>query len=222
MNPFLTVITRCCRRPDMLRDNIQSVQRQSCKDWEQLFLVDPDGRHEDPILWANQQFSRHEGYVSGEYVCALDDDGVLIDENAFAVVKETVSDEPDVVMVRISTLGTDGKYHVWPKDEVWDLNWEEGERPDRWAGNGYNVYTRSAVWRDHLSFYQNTRGGDWHYITSLLDGDLYIKRADVLSGKSMMRGAGVIFEKCGPYWFDEVAEEFGLKMLAENVWRLTP
>lgn len=220
---FLTVFTRCCRRPKMLRKNICSVLAQSCLDWEQLFVVDQTGRHgEDPILWANCQFERYQGYVSGDYIYPLDDDGVMVGGGVFSTIKAAVNDEPDVVLVKIKTPYHDGALRVWPEKHVWRLDWEAGERPERWAGNGYNVYTKTNVWKDHLSHYQRPKGGDWHYITSLIEDDLYIKQADVISAKSLMRGRGIVFEKCGRDWFDDIARDYKLENVAESVWRLRP
>lgn len=220
---FLTVITRCCRRPKMLRDNVASVLAQTSRDWEQLFLVDRTGQHGcDPILWANRQFERFERFVNGEYVYPLDDDGVMVDNDVFERVQQAAQDGPDAILVKIVTPYYDGKLRQWPEAQVWDLDWEQGERPEKWAGNGYNIYTRSDIWREHLSHYQQHAGGDWHYITSLIEDDLYIKCVDAVSARSTMRGQGVIFEKCGSDWFDLFRREHLLDRLHHNVWRLVP
>jgi len=66
---FLTIITRCCRRPQQLIRNIDSLRRQTSDEWEQLFLVDHTGRHKgDPIVWANAQFERYQHLPEGDYV----------------------------------------------------------------------------------------------------------------------------------------------------------
>ena len=218
---FLSIITRCCRRPDLLKQNIQSVENQTSDKWEQLFLVDPTGNHkEDPILWANKQFLKAAPFIKGDYVYPLDDDGVMVDQQVFEKVLDACHDAPDVVLVKIVTPYYDGELRQWPQPELWDLDWENGARPDKWAGNGYNVYTKADIWRKHLSHYHHHAGGDWHYITSLIKADLYIKRVDIISARSTMRGHGVIFEKCGTDWFEPFEKEYGLKKVRRNIWRL--
>ena len=44
MRPFLSVVTRCYKRPDMLNENKASLRGQTDQDYEQLFIVDDVGR----------------------------------------------------------------------------------------------------------------------------------------------------------------------------------
>ena len=90
--PFLSIVTRCCRRPVQLTRCIESVVNQTCHDIEQVFLVDKIGRHrENPILWANKQLERYADRVDGEYVYVLDDDGQLADNNVIYEIRLAVN-----------------------------------------------------------------------------------------------------------------------------------
>ncbi|MHA2069645.1 MAG: glycosyltransferase family 2 protein, partial [Candidatus Thorarchaeota archaeon] len=73
---FLTIVTRCCQRPKMLSENIQSVIDQTCHDVEQVFIVD---HTRQGIHVADRALALNKDRVEGEYVYILDDDCQLID-----------------------------------------------------------------------------------------------------------------------------------------------
>jgi hypothetical protein len=220
---FLTFVTRCCRRPEALRQNIESVRAQDSDDWEQLFLVDPSGRHKgDPILFANKQFARYAKYVQGDYVYPLDDDVFLI-ENAFvSTLQRRALDHPDAILVKARVFNLDQRWRVHPEPPIWNLSWEAGQRPKHWVGTGPCIISRQAVWRRNIEHYQHTPGGDWHYITSLLRQNLRIGRLNMVASEAPERGCGVIFEKCDNDWFKPIKEDYELERVAKYVWRLTP
>lgn len=224
--PFLTIFTRCCKRPIDLRKNIETVLQQSSKDWEQLFIVDPTGRHDnDPILWANTQFERYQHLVNGQYVYALDDDGFMVDPRAIQMMHLRAAERvwPEALLVKMRSYNLDQVWRVHPQDFIWDLAWEDKERPSYWVGTGFNIVTRADAWRTHLEQYQHSPGGDWTYITSLIaDPEIRFARVDVIASESPGRGCGVIMEKCKPDWFTEIASQLELEQLEENAWRLRP
>ena len=147
-HPFLTIFTRCCRRPESLERNIESVLRQTSDNWEQLFVVDPTGQHdEDPVLWANKQFERYQQFVTGHYIYPLDDDGLLVDPRFIEMAYERTAATwfPDVLLVKMRAKGLDNIWRTHPSDSLWELDWENGERPKYWVGTGYNVVPRSEI-----------------------------------------------------------------------------
>ena len=220
---FLTFVTRCCRRPESLRRNIESVMAQDGDDWEQILLVDPDGKHRgDPILFANRQFVRYADHVCSGYVYPLDDDAYLVDDTFVSTLKRRALGEPDVILVKMRIFNLDKLWRVHPEPHIWNLNWEAGQRPNRWIGTGPCVVTKRQVWRKNIHHYQHAPGGDWHYITSLLKQDLKIWRLDMVATEAPGRGCGVIFEKCDDDWFKPIRTEYDLERVAKNVWRLTP
>lgn len=212
--PFLTIVTRCCRRPGMITRNIESVTGQSCQDYEQLFLVDHTGAHkEDPIIWANGQFSRYESLVDGQYVYMLDDDGFLDNDGFIHAVRSHVvkSRRPEVVLVRSVCKDRKGSNILtWPSDKMFSLDWDRGQRPVKWKGNGYCVVTRVDVWKKRLSYYtQRAPGGDWYFIQrGLIDNGHRFSKLNVVGGRSIQRGYGVMFEKCKSNWWETVLNKF--------------
>lgn len=223
MPPFLTIVTRTCRRPVMLSACIESVLAQTCHDLEQIFIVDQIGKHpEGNILWANRQFAANKHRIDGQYVFMLDDDGVLIQPDFVATVKALATDEgyPDVVLVKSLSLNHKGKKVQFPLSHVWDIAWELGERPAKWAGHGYNEVVKANVWKACIEAYDVARGGDWHFMTRLIATGATFARCDVLSAQSTMRGRGNVFEDCGRDWWQAIVAEYRIVNLGDNDWRL--
>lgn len=225
--PLLTIITRTCRRPQGLYRTIRSVLAQTCKDWQQIFIVDKIGRHEEGnILWANKQFEANAHRVDGEYVFPLDDDGILIDTEFVCELGRVANEwnRPEAVLVKTITLGAEWRTVTLPRPEIWDLDWEAGKRPKAWAGNGYCIVTRADIWRANVEAYHlhgMKSGGDWHYCTSLIESGCQFVRLDLVAARSLSRGRGRKFEStCTPDWFDRIVVTFGIQSVGKDDWRL--
>jgi len=219
--PFLSIVTRVCRRPKLLAQNIQSVISQTCQDIEQVFLVDKLGNHRGGnILWANQQLGRYRGRAIGHYVFILDDDGMLVDTTFVAQLKAHAEKMgyPDVILLRSrSTAQT-----VLPPDDIWNVNWEMWARPGAWRGHAYNWVASNNWWQMAIKSYAVPHGGDWHYGMALIESGAEIVRLHgVYSARSMQRGKGRIFEEnCQPDWFEQVMHQVGGTKLRHEDWRL--
>lgn len=222
--PLLSIVTRTCRRPTGLARTIESVLAQTSGAFEQVFLVDESGNHpQGNIAWANGQFYRNRMAVRGRYVMALDDDGILVDARFVERLAEHVSAKPTVaVLLRCASLDADGKVVYLPPAHIWGLDWEHGQRPGRWAGNGYNWAVKLDVWRKCvLAYMGHNRGGDWHFATGLIQSGATVSRLEgCVGGKSLGRGKGEVFETCEPGWFLSVARKYGMEQVKPNVWRM--
>ena len=223
---LLTFVTRACRRPEKLRRNIASVKKQTSDDWEQLLLVDRAGEHgsEDPIVWANGQFQRYDDCIKGRYIYMLDDDCFLISTLFVEHVERWARefDDPDVILVKMRTYNLDQTWRTHPEPPVWEVNWEAGEKPGRWVGNGLCVVTRADTWREFIEYYRYAPGGDWHFITTMMNRPhIRFVRLNEVVAESPGRGCGVLFEKCNEDWFDEIASEFEPEHLRDDAWRLS-
>lgn len=217
---FLTVVTRTCRRPQQLERNIESLLLQDDPDWEQLLLVDRTGRHDiDPILWANEQFGHHADLVRGQYVYMLDDDCYLVDRRFVSKLKRKAVTDPDLILVKTNTRQIDGKRHIYPARRIWNLKWECGRRPKKWSGSGSCVVVKRHLWQQHIPQYHHTPGGDWYFVTSLLDSGVSVVRLNVVVMFSASgRGCGVLFEKCDHDWFDTLKYHKRLTHLRHDAW----
>lgn len=224
--PLITFVTRACRRPEKLARNIESIKAQTSQNWEQLLLVDRLGRHNiDPILWANTQFQRYANRIRGDYIYTLDDDGYLLDSHLVDRLGKHVhaKNHPTAVLVRMRMFNLDNTWRTWPDDKTWALDWERGRRPEKWVGTGTSIITRADVWREHISNYQHSPGGDWHFITSIIErDDLRITKLNIFGASSPGRGCGIIFEKCGFDWFNPFPERYDLHHLGDDAWEMRP
>jgi len=229
MRSLLTIITRTCKRPQGLARAVKSVLAQTCKDWEQIFIVDKIGRHEGGnIPWANRQFSVNAHRVDGDYVFPLDDDGMFIDDEFVGALKKTITawNGPEVVLIQtLSPSKANGSCaRILPEPPIWSIDWESGKRPSAWSGNGYCLVTRADIWKARIeAYYQHNEvtGGDWHFCTSLIEGGCQFVKLDVCATRSMSRGRGRKFETiCPPDWFERTAAALGIKEVAPGDWRL--
>ena len=150
---FLTVVTRCYRRPSALRANVASLDEQTCDDWEQLLIHDEVGRG---IPWANRQMARYIDQIDGDYVLMLDDDDRLTRPDAVEVLKRVTHSTPDIIIFR----GLHGHHGILPTDEVW------GNKPKGTQISGQDFITRADVWKAHVGA-MDGRMGDYAFLQSL-------------------------------------------------------
>jgi len=226
MRPFLTIITRCCKRPQLLRQNIRSIMRQTCWDVEQIFAPDRVGHD---LKWANNRLIEQSSRITGMYVYPGDDDGTMVSKHFVGEVKYCAMqwNYPEIILVKSICVKDvhSGALHYLPL--VWDYDWEHGERPEMWAGHAYNYVVRADLWKEKITAYRDkTHGGDAHFGEALIhEPGIRIVRRDVVASASMLRGQGKRFEDCEPGWFEEIVEEFGIENLGGDTpetedWRL--
>jgi hypothetical protein len=221
--PFLTIFTRACYRPTKLIANIESVQAQTDQDLEQVFVIDNKKRG---LAWANSAFWENKHRVLGQYVFMLDDDNFLLNnffvERLKALVA-TYDKPPGAVLVRAVRA-----YDVdVPPRQIWNLDWEGGERPKKWVGNGRCVVTRADLWKECVDAYRGgirgewTSGGDWHFVTALIKTGATFVRMRMRVSIAQNRGSGQIFEKCGRGWFKHIAARYRIDQstLKLEPWR---
>ena len=223
MIPFLTIFTRCCKRPKMLARNLASVRDQlGSVPLEQLLVVD---RQHRGLRWANERFHVHRDLPRGEYVYPADDDHWFENLEFVRDVRAAAErwDYPDVMLVRIYQRNPE--WRILPPPMIWDVEWESGERPALWVGAGTNVVVKSEVWRTNAWRYYAGQGdtwktgGDWFFITGLLGLDLRIVRADTM-GVTGERSKGEVDGNAGGGWFERATADFSPDRIAEGVWRM--
>lgn len=212
--PFLSIFTRSCCRPELLEENIRSVMAQSDHDLEQIFIVD---RKQRGLGWANACFHQYRDRVEGEYVYMLDDDNYLLDRDFVAKVKDKARqwDNPDVILVRVRRSFDGGR--LQPPLSVWNLDWERGQRPKFWCGNGRCVVVRANWWKKYVHAYSGgpkrefKTGGDWHFITTLIDKGAGFVRLRTVASDAQQRGYGSKFTcKSETDYFRSIARKYDI------------
>ena len=159
--PFLTVVTRCYKRPKALKKNIRSLEMQTEQDFEQVFIVDEEGKglHE-----ANKALA--SATVRGDYVMVLDDDDMLSCPDSIATMGAAVGHhEPDLLVFR----GDHGPRGILPPDALW------GKRLQHGYISSCDFITRREVWERHIEAFGVPRAGDFRFLCSVMadDPDVY-------------------------------------------------
>ncbi len=96
---FLTLYTPAFRRPRLLRTMLDSVQAQTCRDFEHLVYVDNAG---DGIPGMYARLVRYSSLFEGDYVYFLQDDDRLADPRVIADLKAFAQANryPSVIVAR--------------------------------------------------------------------------------------------------------------------------
>jgi len=212
--PFLTVVTRCCRRPKMLAENIASVKAQTCHDVEQVFIVD---RERKGIQAADRALNENKHRVAGQYVYILDDDCMLLDPDFVASVRKVVEAEaPDVVMVKSRRPpGKPSMQPIVPTKAVW------GGKPRHGSTNCLCYVIRAELWKEYIyMFGKKPWGGDWWFLEAVLKTKPSMYWLDRIVADCRQLGRGKIFEQVKLGWFERVAKKQGVAKLGQDDWRL--
>lgn len=162
--PFLEVLTRAYKRPQMLAVNQASLAAQTDGDWVQTLLVDEAGRG---IAWSHENMGAYAPRLVGEWIWILDDDDACACPTLVADLKRIVAEhDPDVVMVKMDhgkavlpgrTWGGDPEYGqigvsaYIVRRELWQAQ-AHALKPG-WYGSDYSLI--NAIWLTRPQVY-------WH------------------------------------------------------------
>jgi glycosyltransferase involved in cell wall biosynthesis len=150
--PFLTVVTRCYRRPKLLDRNLESLAMQSCQDYQHLFIIDHVG---EGVGAANKALSLAN--PAGEYVLVLDDDDLFTDPDAIAMLKEYAVTEPDLIVFKADH----GELGILPSARVWHRRPRPGEI------GSCDFVTRCDWWQRHIAAFGAPEQGDYAFLMSM-------------------------------------------------------
>lgn len=162
---FLTVVTRCYKRPEMLAANRQSLGAQTSQDYEQLFVVDDVGLG---VGHANRALATVT--PAGDYVLVLDDDDILTDVRAIELLKEATTEKPDLVIFRVDHdhLG------ILPNDLIW------GKRPLKGHIGSCSFIARRDVWEKYIHRFGVDECGDYAFLHAVWADRPYVVWLDEL------------------------------------------
>lgn len=152
--PFLSVVTRCYRRPNMLAKNVASLDGQSDADFEQIFLIDEQGVG---VYGANAALARAQ--PRGEYVLILDDDDMLGDTEAIAVLRQAVTENnrPQLVIFR----ARHDRLGLLPSPRSW------GKGPQLGHIGSCDFIAERALWQRHIAAFGVPAAGDYAFARSM-------------------------------------------------------
>lgn len=155
---LLSIVTRTFNgRPRGMRRLRESLARQTSQDFEHVLLVDDQRRG---VEWTHANLWRVLPDIHGQYVMLLDDDDYLIDDDFVKLLAGKVSDDPEVVIVKMDM--SNGL--ILPSLH----DWLEKPRFTRIAISCH--ISRADVFAEHVrDFKPYYHGGDYEYIEKVWD-----------------------------------------------------
>jgi hypothetical protein len=145
--PFLTVITRTYRRPNLLGQNKKSLEEQSCQDFEQIIVEDDVG-----IGIPATYLRLRSQEANGDYVWLFDDDNVLWDKDFVKKAKALAEQKPDVILCQ-ARLAQGVFPDVWP--------------PICGRIDAMNYIVSRKMWYEHRRDFGERYEGDFDFISSV-------------------------------------------------------
>jgi len=179
MAPFIEVITRCYKRPDLLAGNVASLRAQVLNDFRQTMLVDDRGQG---IGWASENLGRYAPRLVGQYIWCLDDDDVCIRPTLFAELRAIVDAHyPDVIMMRMDH----GPRGVLPDAGYW------GQPPQHGHVGVSAFVVRRRVWQTHAwAWSPGVYHSDFNFIKAVFDSGPSVYWHDVIASRVQQIGLG--------------------------------
>jgi hypothetical protein len=168
---FLTVITRTYLRPNLLKSNQESLQRQTDRDWEQILLIDRDGIG---VPLANKNLRKVE--PGGEYVLVLDDDNIIVDEKLIENLKVLAQDKPDLI---ITSLQRD-ENRVFPTLLP----------PEMGTIDTANMVVSKGIWNKYKGFWRESYSGDFYFAQAIYKDNPNVKIYNGIPIKSLKISKG--------------------------------
>lgn len=178
--PFLSIVTRCHKRPQGLLRCLESIARQTDPDYENVLIMDERGIG---VIKANGLFHQHRERVRGEYVHLLDDDDVLVDTELVWRLKciARTHNWPDVIMFRAVHPGG----QIKPPDKLW------GQRPVGSEIGGESYVIKREIWKRHIHvFGEHGYPGDFYFITELFNQGYSVFWCDTVIAQAFTQNIG--------------------------------
>lgn len=157
--PVITIVTRSYKKPKCLERNIASVQAQTDRDYEQIFIIDDVGRG---LAWADQALAANKHRNNGKYIMVLDDDDIITNKSFVSLIKlVSETSDPDVIIWR-------GKFSsinlvLPPVDRYW------GIKPVKAFIGSFNYCIRKEIYDEHIHICKTGACGDYDLIESVFN-----------------------------------------------------
>lgn len=157
--PFLTVVTRCYKRPLALQKNIRSLKSQTDKDYEQVFIVDTKGLG---LAAADQALGKYRDINCGDYIMVLDDDDMIIDNHFIEKLKKVKdTSSPDVIIWRGKFFN--GREVFPPVNKFW------GVRPVKCNIGSFSYCMSHKLYTKYVGTCRTGATGDFDFINAVFN-----------------------------------------------------
>jgi glycosyltransferase involved in cell wall biosynthesis len=164
--PFLTVVTRCFKRPLLLKENVRSLKAQTDPDYEQVFIIDRKGQG---LAAADKALNEYKHLNTGQYILVLDDDDKVLEADFIASIKGTAkSKDPDVMIWR----GRFGKGYLTdlpPKDTNW------GKTIVKAKIGSFNYAIKNELYEKYIHVCKTGIAGDFDFLKRVLNSSADLK-----------------------------------------------
>lgn len=153
-NPFITVITRCYKRPGYLYLNKASINNQTYKNYNHYLLIDNIGQG----IEAANSFFENADLTLGKYVFILDDDNALLYPNFFEDLYNIHNKEnPDVIFFKKKQVIEYPTYKSWNKMPVIDHI------------DTSCFIVKQHLYKNHIHKFSAPKKGDFYFIDSIFN-----------------------------------------------------
>ena len=170
--PFLEILTRCHKRPNMLQRNIASIANQTDGDFIHTLLVDEQGVG---VAGAWAKLRDYAPRLAGDYIWILDDDDECVRPSLVEDLKAIVAQHaPDVIMLKMDHA----QWGIKPSS-----SW--GKAP-MFGDIGCSAFVvRRDIWQLHAAeAWQETRyQSDYDFIASIFNGGYTVAWYDVVASR---------------------------------------
>ena len=168
---LIEVLTRCYKRPHMLRINQASVDAQTNPDWQQTLLADEVGRG---IGWSHRRLAAYAPHLEGDYIWVLDDDDECVRPTLFAEIRRLVAThDPDLILVRMDH----GPLGILPSDEYW------GKPPFEGQIGTSAAFVRRGLWQQCADSWSDRYAGDFDFLAAVFAQTTRVFWHDVIASR---------------------------------------
>jgi hypothetical protein len=151
-DPFMSILTRCYKRPNFLYVLQSSLECQTDKDFEHILLIDEKGQG---IGGANCFFYKKRELPIGEYIFLLDDDNFIAYKDFVKDIKEIAKKHsPDIIYFKKKQIIEYPTFKSWKK---WPIR-------DHIDTSCFCV--KREVFEKHILEFCQPKKGDYHFIVS--------------------------------------------------------
>jgi len=157
-SPFLTVVTRCYKKPKCLQNNIRSLKIQTDPDYEQIFIVDKVGHG---LAAADKALNKYKEYINGKFVLVLDDDDMITNKSFIKTIKNVDKFfSPELIIWR--GYFTEIDFVLPPIDTRWN------DQPVKFLIGSFNYCVKTELYKKYINLCATGVSGDFDFLEGVV------------------------------------------------------